>query len=75
MEAKPMNRLKISHCVRNNPDLEQIEYTIELDINDVHYVKTGVGKSIEEAKQGAIIAMSERMRRYINQELHDALKD
>lgn len=75
MDAKPMNRMKISHCVRNNPDLEQIEYTIELDINDVHYVKTGVGKSIEEAKQGAIIAMSERMRRYINEELHNALKD
>lgn len=75
MDAKPMNRMKITHTVKSVPELKHIEYTIETEINDVHICLTGTGDTIEEAKTRARSRMYERMCDYFEEELKDALKD
>ena len=75
MEAKPMNRMKITHTVKNVPELKHIEYTIDTEINGVHIVLTGTGDSIDEAKTRAKSRMYERLCDYFEEELNNALKD
>lgn len=77
MDAKPipMNRMNITHTVKNVPELKHIEYAIETEINGVHIVIVGTGDTIDEAKTRAKSRMYERMCDYFEEELHNALKD